>query len=143
MKKITNPDYQLPEIFANEYIESIKGSANTPILVRGIDKSSYVKNEYVVKLKSVERMADPAASMRELLACFIAMEMEIPCVEPALIEITNEFVALLPDNTDVKMQVQKSLGYNFGSIYRDGYQVINFVNLNDKLNVICTKYFCV
>ncbi len=56
------------------------------------------------------------ASMRELLASFIAMEMDIPVVEPAIIEISIGFVDLLRGN-DFWMVANQSLGRNYGSKY--------------------------
>lgn len=53
--------------------------------------------------------------MRELLACFISMEFNLPVIQPAIIEITPEFVDTLKGN-DSWQPANKSLGYNFGSL---------------------------
>ncbi len=81
----------------------------------GIDKHSHEKGDFVVKFRNAERMS-PDASMRELIASFIAMQMDIPVVEPVIIEITPAFVDLLKGN-DSWAVANRSLGYNFGSRY--------------------------
>jgi len=49
------------------------------------------------------------ASMRELLAAFIAMEMDIPVVEPAIIQIDHPFLELLKGD-EAWSVASKSLG---------------------------------
>lgn len=112
--KITAIDYKLPEVFAQGFYESFLTSANKPILITGVNKESGEKLDYVVKLKAAERMSNEA-SMRELLACFISMEFELPVIQPAIVEITPEFVETLKGN-DSWQPATKSLGYNFGSL---------------------------
>lgn len=109
-----------------------QGSANNPILIRGIDKEKHDKGDYVIKLKSIERMTDPAASMRELLAAFIAMEMEIPSIKPAIVEVSSEFVQTISPGY-IKQAASSSIGYNFGSTYERNYQVVGVEPLSDKL----------
>jgi hypothetical protein len=115
MKKITDSDYRLPEIYALRFNENFSQSANKPVLLSGIDKHSQEKGDFVVKFKNTGRMSTDA-SMRELLAGFIAMQMGIPVVEPVIIEITPAFVNLLIGN-EAWVAPDKSLGHNYGSIY--------------------------
>lgn len=115
MKKITDSDYSLPEIYAQRFNENFSHSANKPVLLSGIDKHSHEKGDFVVKLKNAGRMSADA-SMRELVASFIAMQMDIPVVEPVIIEITPAFVNLLTGNESWAL-ASKSLGNNYGSRY--------------------------
>ncbi|MBL7701519.1 MAG: hypothetical protein JNM14_04680 [Ferruginibacter sp.] len=112
--KITDINYRLPEIFAQGFHESFTTSANKPLLITGVDKTTGEQTDCVVKLKAAERMSNEA-SMRELLACFISMELDLPIVTPAVVEITPQFVETLRGN-DSWQPANKSLGYNFGSI---------------------------
>ena len=112
--KITKPEYRLPEIFAQAFHDSFMTSANKPLLITGIDKASGEKLDYVVKLKAAERMSNEA-SMRELLPCLISLELELPVVEPAIIEISQQFVETLKGNYSWQ-PASKSLGFNFGSL---------------------------
>ncbi len=129
MKKITDKDYRLPEIYAQRFNDELPNSANKPIVISGVDKSTGEKGDYVVKFRKADRMSEEA-SMRELLASFIAMEMEIPVVEPAIIEIGENFVELLKGN-DSWAVASKSLGYNYGSKYLKEYSTLI---LNKPLN---------
>jgi hypothetical protein len=115
MKKITDSDYKLQEIFALRFNDNLSQSANKPILVSGVDKHSNEKGDFVVKFKNAGRMS-AEASMRELLASFIAMEMDIPVVEPVIVEITPAFVNLLIGN-EAWAAANKSKGNNYGSRY--------------------------
>ncbi len=112
--KITDINYKLPEVFAQWFHDNFITSANKPILITGVNKESGEKLDYVVKLKAAERMSNEA-SMRELLACFISMELDFPVIQPAIVEITPEFVETLRGNYSWQ-PASKSLGYNFGSL---------------------------
>lgn len=129
MKKITDKDYHLPEIYAKEFNDNLPNSANKPIIISGIDKSTGEKNPYVIKFKRSNRMSEEA-SMRELLAGFIAMQMEIAVVEPVIIEIDGNFLEVLKGN-DAWEVAGKSLGYNYGSKYIKEYSTLI---LNKGLN---------
>lgn len=127
--KITDVDYKLPEVYAQWFHENFLTSANKPLLITGVNKESGEKQDYVVKLKAAERMSNEA-SMRELLACFISMEFELPVIQPAIVEITPEFVETLQGN-DSWLPASKSLGYNFGSINLTDYKTLI---INQPLN---------
>jgi hypothetical protein len=129
MKKITDKDYQLPEVYAQRVNDNFPNSANKPLLVSGIDKATNEKGDYVVKFRKAERMSEEA-SMRELLASFIAMQMEIPVTEPVIVEIDSNFLDILKGN-DSWLVASKSIGYNYGSKYIKEYSTIV---LNKGLN---------
>lgn len=116
MQKITDPNYQLPIVFPTEIVAELTSGANCPVHIRGFDKNTHRKDEYVVKLRDSERMSDPAAALRELLAAFIGMEMDIPVAEPVAIEITLQ-TAELTEKPDLKQRILNSIGLNFGTRY--------------------------
>lgn len=68
MQKVTDDEFRLPIIYPTEIVGELTTGANRPVHIRGFDRDSGKKNEYVVKLRDSERMGDPAAAMRELLA---------------------------------------------------------------------------
>ncbi len=93
MTKITDPQYNLPIIEALSPHKLFETGANKPLLITGVDTNGS-KGDYVVKFRSAERMSYEA-SMRELLAAFIAMQMEITIVKPVIVNISQNFVDLL------------------------------------------------
>ncbi|SFN18760.1 hypothetical protein SAMN05428949_1830 [Chitinophaga sp. YR627] len=129
MSKITDTDFHLPIIIPVVFHEQLINSANKPIIVTGIDQSNGEKNEFVVKLRAAERMSE-VAFMRELLASFIAIQMGIPVVKPAIVDISTDFVDILKGNPCWQV-ADKSIGYNYGSLY-----IVDFYTLvlNQKLN---------
>jgi hypothetical protein len=114
MGKITDPAYSLAVIEALSPHETFESGANKPLLITGVDATGK-KNDYVVKFRAAERMSNEA-SMRELLALFIAAEMGIKAIEPVIINISQAFVDLLVGNSAWQYASQ-SIGYNFGSEY--------------------------
>jgi hypothetical protein len=119
--KITDRDYSLPVIEALSPHEIFTSGANKPLLITGVGAAGK-KNDYVVKFRAAERMSNEAC-MRELLALFIAAEMDIKCVTPAIINISPDFVDILVGN-DAWQYASQSLGYNFGSENIKGYNTI-------------------
>ncbi|HLZ85955.1 MAG TPA: HipA family kinase [Puia sp.] len=121
MRKITDKDYSLPVIEALSPIESFETGANRPLLIRGVDAAGN-KGDYVVKFLGAERMSTEAC-MRELLAAFIAAQMEIQVVNPVIVNISQDFVDLLKGNS-AWQYASKSLGYNYGSEYIKRHSII-------------------
>ncbi|MGB8190842.1 MAG: HipA family kinase [Chitinophagaceae bacterium] len=121
MNKITEVGYVLPVIEALSLHEVFNSGANRPLLITGVD-SGGVKEDYVVKLRSAERMSNEAC-MRELLALFIAAEMDIKSVSPVVINISPQFVDLLVGDNEWQVTSQ-SIGLNFGSKYIKGPKTI-------------------
>ncbi|NLR77029.1 HipA family kinase [Chitinophaga eiseniae] len=122
MNKITDPSYILPNVHALALFDQFEGSANKPLLIDGIETQSHERGEYVVKLRAAERLSNEAFQ-RELIAAFIAMELDIPCVQPAVITVSSDFVDTLKGDNSWQV-ANKSLGYNFGSKYMTGYNTI-------------------
>jgi len=115
MNKITNKDYFLPVIEALNGIKLLSSGTTKPMLIRGICKSSLEKNDYVVKYYKSPRMS-VESSCRELIASFIAMELELNVPEPVLISVSAEFVGSLKGKDGYQVAYD-SIGLNFGCKY--------------------------
>lgn len=113
MAKIADADYYLPLISPLRFNDEYLNSANRPVLITGVDVLSGAKNDYIVKFRGAPRMS-VEASERELLGCFIAMQMEIPVVSPAIMEIDESFADSLIGR-DCHSVAHNSLGKNFAS----------------------------
>jgi hypothetical protein len=128
MRKITDDDYILPIIEALSPHELFESGANKPLLITGVDANG-IKGDYVVKFRSAERMSFEA-SMRELLAAFIAMQMEITVVRPVIINVSQDFADLLKGH-EAWQYANRSIGYNYGSEYIKDHSTLI---INQSLN---------
>lgn len=115
MLKITDTDYYLPKVYALHGIELFKSGTTQPMLIRGICTTKNEKDDYVVKYINSPRMS-VESSCRELIAAFIAKQLDIYVAEPVLVTITQEFVETLRGMDGFKY-AQNSLGLNFGCKY--------------------------
>lgn len=122
MLSIKDSSYRLPIIEPIRVSKSFVQSANKPLLITGVDVDTGEKSDFVVKLIKAERMS-ASAFQRELLAAFMAMEMDLPVTVPAIINISSDFLYLLQGQSEYAIASQ-SLGYNFGTRYVDRYQVL-------------------
>lgn len=113
--KLSDDNYFLPEIFALGGIQVFNTGTTQPMLVTGVCKKTGVQDNYVVKFKSSPRM-NPISCCAELVASFIAMELGLNVVEPALIEISFEFVETIRGRDGYKT-ASNSIGMNFGCKY--------------------------
>lgn len=120
---IKDRGYYLPVVHATDFFEMKENSANKPLLVRGTEEQSGEKLDIVVKLKGAERMSYAAANLKEVLALFIAMEWDIPCIQPVAVNITQPFVETLRGQSAYQV-ASNSLGLNFGSINIDGLRTL-------------------
>lgn len=118
--KITEPDYYLPQIQALEFVRLMTTGANKPHLILGRCTNTAVKSEYVLKPKYGERMS-PEACARELVAAFIAKEIDLPVADPAIITIEEDIYVKSLIGKDVYLSASKSVGYNFGTKYVSEY----------------------
>lgn len=99
-KKITDYDYSLPIIEAL----SADKTTNHQLLIRGINQENQVKGDYIVNNNQV--------AGRELLASFMASELDINVPSPVLINVNSE----LP-----KTLLNDVAGLQFGTEYKVGY----------------------
>lgn len=121
MGKITDFGYKLPYIEALTPHDCFESGANKPLLITGTDQAGG-RNDYVVKFRGAPRMSEEAC-MRELVASFIAAQMEINVVSPVIVNISQEFVKLLRGSESWN-HASKSIGFNYGSKYIDNYSTI-------------------
>jgi hypothetical protein len=128
--KITNDTYFLPTIDALQGIEELGSGTTKPMLIRGVCTITHEKSDYVVKYRNAPRMS-VEASYRELLASFIAKELEMNVAEPALINVSPEFADTLRGKEGYK-NASNSIGINYGSKFF-GQGFFEFLQ-NQKLN---------
>lgn len=123
--------YKLPHVYALEVLREIKDSANLPLIIGGVDKSTNQRAEYAVKLNASERMT-VQARMFELIAALMAIELELAVVKPAVIEIGQDFLDV-NKGKEYFLKCSKSLGYNYGSEFIKGMLILdNKISLNVK-----------
>lgn len=130
MIKITNDTYFLPTVEALYGIDELGSGTTKPMLIRGVCRTTHEKSDYVVKYRNAPRMS-VEASCRELLASFIAKELEMNVAEPALINVSPEFVDSLRGKEGYK-NANNSFGINYGSKFF-GQGFFEFLQ-NQKLN---------
>jgi hypothetical protein len=118
MPKITDANYHLPEVIPLQWVRTLSSGANKPVVIRGIDGAAHESGEYVLKYRGAERM-DEAACRRELLAAWIAAEMDIAVPEPVIIQVDAGFASCLPDNIQA-IVATRALGPNFGNRFIEG-----------------------
>lgn len=133
MIKITDDAYFLPVIDAQLAFQEFGSGRTKPMLIRGICRTTCEKSDYVVKYCTGQMSVE--SSCRELLASFIAKELDMNVTEPALIHISSEFVDSLIGKDGYK-NANNSIGINYGSKYFEGF--MEFVP-NPKLNEKQTK----
>ena len=98
-KKITDYDYSLPII---EALIAYK-TTNNQLLIRGINLENQIKGDYFVN--------DNQAVSRELLASFMASELDINVQSPILVNVSSELS---------KTFQQDFSGLQFGTEYKSG-----------------------
>jgi hypothetical protein len=122
MIKLTDSNYFLPEVYALYGDRVLSTGTTQPMLIRGVCKQTEIKSDYVVKFISSPRMS-PTSSCNELVAALIAMELELDVAEPALIDISPEFVDTIRGKDGYK-NASNSIGINFGCKYVTGFMEI-------------------
>ncbi len=118
MPKITDPAYQLPEIIATEWVRTFRTGANCPMLIDGIDLANQSKDSFVLKYRGAERM-DETTSGRELMAAWLAIELEIGTPEPVVVRVDAQFAQMVPPDFRAVMAT-RAQGLNFGSRFMEG-----------------------
>ena len=99
-KKITDYDYSLPII---EALMADKTS-NNQLLIRGINYGTQIKGDYI--------LSDNSSFSHELLASFMASELDLNVPSPVLIKVSSELSKTFKhDVSDL----------NFGTEYKSGY----------------------
>lgn len=89
-------------------------SANKPVVLTCVETVTGTRADYVVKLMDGERMTSADSHMRETIAAFMAMEMEVPTALPAVVSIGPQLVQSSAGQW-VHGRLARSVGHNFGS----------------------------
>lgn len=113
MSRFTDPSYHLPSVDALVPGRELTGGANKPVVMTCVNRTTGQREDYVVKLRDAERMS-PEAQMRETLASFIAMELDLATPPPALVGIGSKLVNATVGEW-VHGRLARSVGENFGS----------------------------
>jgi hypothetical protein len=133
--RFSDKTYSLPRIEALRAGHILSLGTTLPMVLEGVDINSGQRGQFVVKFRNSNRMS-PASSARELIAAWIAMELELPVVEPAIVHISRDFVETLIGRDGYKAASQ-SVGENFGSKYRPGFQELlsgqKFSNIMEEM----------
>lgn len=115
MSKITDADYYLPHIFAVSPLGEAGNGTTAPVIIRGMnEKTADESKEYYLKPTAAHRMS-ARASMFELLAAFMAKQLDLNVAEPVLINVSKDFTELCRDKSYYK-KIADSIGINFGTI---------------------------
>lgn len=139
MAKITDPDYSLPNILANSYVDTFDKGATSPLHISGICDSNFNLEEYVLKLRAGEGMSNDNLT-KELIGAFIAKELDMDILEPVIIQVTKDFVITIP-HIHEKNLAQNSLGINYGTKYVKYLQVIKGMKLSQLQKINASKVF--
>lgn len=123
MTKITDTDYRLPVIEALSAFDLYDKGTTEPLAVWGADTHTGERGQYVVKFKNSGRMT-PTSSAFELIGAWMAKELELPVVEPVLVNISPDFIETSLKGRDGYRAAFQSQGINFGSKYISGYSNI-------------------
>jgi hypothetical protein len=114
MSKITDADYYLPKIFAVLPLYEASNGTTAPIVIRGIEETTHDEStEYFLKPVAAPRMSVNAC-LFELLAAFMAKQIELNVAEPVLINVSADF-ANLCRGKNYFQKVNNSVGINFGT----------------------------
>lgn len=137
MNKLTDKDYGLPVVEALNAFDLFDKGTTKPLGIVGVDRNTGERGEYVVKFKNSDRMTTKSSAF-ELMGAWMAMELELPVVQPALVNVSSEFVETSLKGRDGYRAAQQSLGLNFASKYQSGYQNIPEISfsLPDELQEI-------
>ena len=122
MPKITDTNYHLPIYTPIQYYHKLSSGRTEPLLVRCANTENTSERKDIV-LKLSDGVMSHDAKCRELIASFIAKELDIHVPEPVLIHLSQESL-LIFEGTDVHNRVEMALtlGYSFGSEWAgDGY----------------------
>jgi hypothetical protein len=105
--------------------------ATQPVVLTCVDTRSGEQGDYVVKLSDSNRMKEDG-QMREVLASFMAMQMDIPTPLPAVVQVDPELVDAAWGR-EIYGRLKGSQGINFGSgLLSEAPELPLFMPLNDK-----------
>ena len=117
--KITDKDYFLPTIEALVPLSVMSNGRTQPLLINGVCATTGGKDDYVLKFKTGNEML-VQSSCNELVAAFIARELDLNVVEPALINVSEEFRDTLIGQSHYNI-ASESVGLNYGCKFVPGF----------------------
>ncbi len=123
MNKITDTGYQLPVAEALRTFDLFTTGTTLPLAVWAVETSTAQRGQYVVKMKRSDRMTTTSSAF-ELIAGWMAMELELPAAVPALVNLSTDFVETAMKGRDGYRTARQSLGINFATIYQPGFDKI-------------------
>lgn len=138
MTKISDKTYKLLRVFATRYVDSLSSGTTQPLVLECIDMNTNQKSEYVVKPYNAPRMSK-LSSAKELIASWIAMELDIYSVSPAVVDITEDFIPTML-GCNGYINVLNSISLNFASLYERNTQeliIADMISLEPILPQIC------
>jgi hypothetical protein len=139
-KKITDYDFSLPIIEALIPHKTSSKGQNKAFLISGVCQNTHVKDDYVVKFWNSQAMS-VEASCREMLASFMALQLDLPVSVPSLVNISPPFVETLKGQESY-INASESLGLNVGSQYSEGYfELIKNQTLSDSQRLQMNQIF--
>lgn len=113
----SDKDYRLPQIEALSTFDLFDKGTTAPLAVWGVDTITGERSQYVVKLKHSDRMTKTSSAF-ELIGAWMASELDLPVIEPALVNVSSAFVETVREGHRAALQSQ---GINFGSKYQSGF----------------------
>lgn len=119
---VTDSTYYLPQVLAMAPDKTFATGANQPLLLRGFCQQIGREEDYVLKGSGGERMG-PAAFERELLGSYAAWQVGLQAVEPVQVTVLPEFAELLRGQPAYGL-IAKSIGSNYGSVFRQGREFV-------------------
>lgn len=123
MTKLTDTGYRLPTIEALSAFELFDKGTTQPLGVWGVNTVSGERGQYVVKFRNTGRMTATSLAF-ELIGAWMAKELDLPVVEPALVHISADFVETALKGEAGYRAALQSQGLNFGSKYVSGFSNI-------------------
>lgn len=121
MQRFTDIHFQLPLVVALTAQDALSGTTQ-PVIISGTNNVNNTLEDFVVKPRGCVRLIG-GGSMREFLAAFIALELELNVPDPAIIQISNQFIESTRYTDNFKYFTDSS-GNNFGSKYVEGFITI-------------------
>ena len=140
MLRITDAGFQLSEYIPLTFIQELNSGKSCPLLVRSVCEQTSTKDDIVVKLS--DHIMSNDAKCREIIASFIANELNIRVAEPMLVHINQPIIDTFKDKPELFKRVSDAVGINFGCKWAgNGYN--EFVNdtelppnlFDDALNI--------
>jgi hypothetical protein len=132
MTKLTDPNYKLPFVEALSAFDLLIGTT-APLAVWGVDTTTSERGQYVVKFNNHDRMTITSSAF-ELIGSWMAMQLELPVVEPAIVNLSPAFIETMKGRDGYRAALQ-SQGINFGSRYQEGLLNIPDVSFSIPKNL--------